>query len=184
MSRRYKLEKPDEVKQVDDLDLVRMTRCEVLDKYGVSAMHYRERVICEQALPAEVLAKVLRRALELPECVRKGRLVWEKILPLLPFQPHGLDRWDLRWAAEENLRTEEQVYEVSGGVWWWWLRVAHGIADPTAWVVEQAEKRERGWARRLLEMAFGEAEKQRPPGVAYQLVKRCRRYLERRKERQ
>lgn len=181
-----RLEKPDEVKQVDDLDLVRMTRYETIDRYGVSSMLYREQVIREQVLTAEVLSDLIRRALETPGGVRKGRLVWETLLPLVPLQPHGLDVWDVRWAAEGVLRTEEQRYEPPSDVWWWRLRVVHGIADPVAWVVEQAEShrpRERGWWRRLLEMAFGEAGKGKKIAVAYQLVGRCRELLERRKGR-
>ena len=183
----FRLEKPDEVKQVEDLDLVRMTRYEVLDRYGVSAMHYRAQVIREQVLTAEALKGMIAEALEMPEGVKKGRLVWEALLPLVPLQPHGLDRWDVQWAAAEVLRTEEQRYEPSGGVWWWRLRVVHGIADPVMWVVEQAERHrpyERGWSRRLLEMVFGEAGKNKKPAEFYLLVKRCRQLLERREKRE
>jgi len=179
----FRLEKPDEVKQVENLDLVRMTRYEVLDRYGVSAMHYRAQVIREQVLTAEALKGMIAEALEAPEVVKKGRLVWEALLPLVPLQPHGLDRWDVQWAAEEVLRTEEQRYEPPSGVWWWRLRVVHGIADPVMWVVEQAERHrphERGWSRRLLEMVFGEAGKNKKPAALYSLVKRCRELLERR----
>jgi len=175
-----RLEKPDEVKQVEDLELVRMTRYEVLDRYGVSAMHYRAQVIWEQVLTAEALKGMIAKALEAPEGVRKGRLVWEALLPLVPLQPHGLDRWDVQRAAAEVLRTEEQRYEPPSGVWWWRLRVVHGISDPTAWVVEQAEKGEKGWARRVGEMAFG---REAPVALVYQLVKRCRQLLERREKR-
>jgi hypothetical protein len=176
----FRLAKPDEVKQVEDLDLVRMTRYEVLDRYGVSAMHYRAQVIREQVLTAEVLKGMIAKALEMPEGVKKGRLVWEALLPLVPLQPHGLDRWDVQWAAEEVLRTEEQRYEPPSGVWWWRLRVVHGIADPVAWVVEQAEKREKGWARRVGEMALG---REAPVALVYLLVKRCQEFLKRREER-
>ncbi len=182
----YRLEKPDEVKQVDDLDLVRMTRHETIDRYGVSPMLYRAQVIREQVLTAKALSDLIRRALEMPEGVgvRKGRLIWEALLPLVPLQPHGLDVWDVRWAAEEVLRTEEQRYEPPSGAWWWRLRVVHGIADPVAWVAEQAEKRERGWARRLLAMAYGEAGKNKKYVEAYLLVKRCREFLARREKRE
>lgn len=187
MRTRHKLEKPDELKQVDDLELVRMTRYETLDRYGVLPMHYRAQVIREQVLTADVLADMIRQALDMPEGVgvRRGHLLWEALLPLVPLQPHGLDVWDVRWAAEEALRTEENRFESQSGVWWWRLRVVHGIEDPVVWVVEQAEKRrprERGWARRLVEMAFGEAGKTRPAVTAYQLVKRCREYLARREK--
>ncbi|MDT8899476.1 hypothetical protein QYE77_14520 [Thermanaerothrix sp. 4228-RoL] len=175
----FRLEKPDELKQVDDLDLVRMTRYEVLDRYGVLPMHYRAQVIREQVLTPEVLKDMIAKVLAMPEGVKRGRLVWEALLPLVPLQPHGLDRFDVQNAAMETLRREEQRFEFESSAWWWRLRVVHGIEDPTAWVVEQRTNRAKGWARRVLAMAFGDA------GLslmrAYQLAAKCEQALARRK---
>ncbi len=118
----FRLEKPDELKQVDDLDLVRMTRYEVLDRYGVLPMHYRAQVIREQVLTPEVLKDMIAKVLAMPEGVKKGRLVWEALLPLVPLQPHGLDRFDVQNAAMETLRREEQRFEFESSAWWWRLR--------------------------------------------------------------
>lgn len=179
-----RIDKPEEIKQVDDLELVRLTRYETIDRYGISPMHYRAQVIREQVLTAETLKALIRRVLEMPDGTAKGRIRWTALLPLVPVQPHGLDEWDVRWAAEENLRTEENRFEAPNGVWWWRLRTVYDIPDPAAWVVEQWQQREKGWAKRLLEMAYGEGQTKYPAAAAHQLVSRCRAYLQKRKPKQ
>ena len=144
-------------------------------------MHYRAQVIREQVLTAEVLKRMIAPLLEMPEGTANGRIRWAALLPLVPVQPHGLDEWDVRWAAEENLRTEENRFEVPSSVWWWRLRTIYDIPDPVAWVVEQGEQRGKDWGRRVLEMAFGEKGKTMKIALVYQLVKRCREYLAKRK---
>ncbi len=174
----FRLEKPDELKQVDDLDLVRMTRYEVLDRYGVLPMHYRAQVIREQVLTPEVLKDMIAKVLAMPEGVKKGRLVWEALLPLVPLQPHGLDRFDVQNAAMETLRREEQRFEFESSAWWWRLRCVHGIEDPTAWIAAQKARGERGWGRRVLTMAFGRTDL--PLVNAYRLAAKCERALQER----
>jgi len=174
------LRRPDEIAGVDDLALVRMTRYEVLDRYGTLAMHWRQKVIAGQVLTAEVLKGMFRRLLEMPEGVVRGRVVWELLLPLVPLRPHGLEALDVRIAARDVLCSPGDISEPSGA-WWWRLRVVYDIPDPAAWVVEMAEKRERGWARRLAEMCWGEAGKKKSSRVdAYRLVRQCRSMLEQR----
>jgi hypothetical protein len=175
------LKRPDSIADVDDLALVRMTRGEVLDRYGVSAMHWREKVICEQVLTAEVLKGMFRRLLEMPEGVRNGLLVWELLLPLVPLQPHGLDVWDVRWAARDVFFPGDGAAPSAG--WWWRLRVVHDIPDPVAWIAEMAERREPGWRQRVAEMCWGEAEKTAKIGRVSQLAQQCRKDVERRKRR-
>jgi len=178
------LNRPEEIADVDDLDLVRMTRDEVLERYGTLAIYWRRRVITEQVLTAEVLKDMFRRLLEMPEGVVRGRVVWEMLLPLVPRQPHGLDAMDVRIAALNVLCPPGEISEPPGA-WWWRLRVLYDIPDPVAWVVEMAEKRERGWARRLAEMCWGEAGEEKSSLVAvYWLVRKCREELEYRKNRQ
>jgi hypothetical protein len=172
------LKRPDSIADVDDPALVRMTRGEVLDRYGVSAMHWRQKVIAGQVLTAEVLTGMFRRLLEMPGGVRKGRLAWELLLPLVPLQPHGLDVWDVRWAAREVFCPGETA-EPSAG-WWWRLRVVYDIPDPVAWIAQMAERREPGWRQRLAEMGWGEAEKTAKLGRVSQLAQQCRKDVERR----
>lgn len=160
-----RIDKPKEVEQVDDLELVRLTRYETIDRYGVQAMHYRAQVICDRVLTADVLKHIIAQMLDDQETLKKGRLMWQKSLQLVPLQPHGLDEWDVRWAAEENLRAEENRFEASSGVWWWRLRVLYDIPDPAAWVVEQAERHERGWGRRVAELAWGSVERKPCDGI-------------------
>ena len=133
---------------------------------------------------ASLSDKIIRRVLEMPEGTANGHIRWAALLPLVPVQPHGLDEWDVRWAAEENLRTEENRFEPPSGVWWWRLRTVYDIPDPVAWVVEQDKRRGSGWGRRVLEMAFGEKGKTLPLGRVYQFAARCRAYLQKRKPKQ
>lgn len=164
----------------DELDLVRMTRYEVLERYGILEMHYRAKLIRERVLPPEVLKQLIAQVLAMPEGVKNGRLVWEALLPLVPLEGHQLDRYDVRNAALETLRPEAQRFTLESSAWWWRLRTVHDIADPVAWVVEQKARREKGWARRVMAMALGRADL--PLRRAYQLVAACERELQRRKK--
>lgn len=161
--------------EVSDDELFCLTRYETIDRYGIEAMHRRQRVVQER-LTAEVLRSVMRRVLE-SGGVHRGRVVWDKVLEHLPFEAHGLDVWDVRWAAEANVGVPSGAIS---SAWWWRLWAEHGIADPVGWVLAQAEKgvdrrRRRGWAKRLAQMALGG---EVPPSTVYRLVERCRRLRE------
>lgn len=162
----------------DELDLVRMTREEVLKRYGVLAMHYRAKLIRERVLKPEVLKDMIVRLLSMPDGVRGGRLVWDKLVALAPFEGHGLDRFDVQNAALENLRDEAWRYEFMSSAWWWRLRCVHGIEDPTAWIAAQKARGGRGWGRRVLTMAFGRTDL--PLVNAYRLAAKCERALQER----
>lgn len=162
--------------EVSDDELFRLTRYETIDRYGIEAMHRRQRVVQER-LTAEVLRSAVRRALE-SGGVNRGWLNWNKVLEYLPFEGHGLDVWDVRWAAEANLGVPSGAIS---SAWWWRLWAEHEIADPVGWVLAQAEegggrRRKRGWSKRVAQMALGG---EALPSVVYQLVKRCRRLRER-----
>ncbi|GAP12230.1 hypothetical protein BECAL_03434 [Bellilinea caldifistulae] len=165
----------------DGEELVRMSRYDTLRRYDALAMHYRAKVIREQVLPPEVCKGMIARLLTMPGGVRGGRLVWDALLPLVPPGGYDFDRFDVQNAVMENLRTAEQRYEFDSSAWWWRLRVLYDIPDPAVWVVEQAERKEKGWSRRLLKIAFGDASLNLMK--VYQLVKKCKRELEKRKRR-
>jgi len=161
--------------EVSDDELFRLTRYETIDRYGIEAMHRRQRVVQER-LTAEVLRSVIRRVLE-SGGVRRGWLAWDEVLKHLPFEAHGLDVWDVRWAAEANSGVPSGAIS---SAWWWRLWAEHEIADPVGWVLAQAEqgggrRRKRGWAKRLAQMALGG---EVLPAMVYQLVKRCRELRE------
>lgn len=162
--------------EVSDDELFRLTRYETINRCGIEAMQRRQRVV-QDRLTAEVLRSAVRRALE-SGGVNRGWLNWNKVLEYLPFEGHGLDVWDVRWAAEANSGVPSGAIS---SVWWWRLWAEHGIADPVGWVLAQAEegggrRRKRGWSKRVAQMALGG---EALPSVVYQLVKRCRRLRER-----
>lgn len=74
----------------DEIDLVRMTREEVLKRYGVLEMHYRAKLIRERVLTPEVLKDMITRLLAMPDGVRGGRLVWDKLVALVRLKGMGL----------------------------------------------------------------------------------------------
>jgi len=161
--------------EVSDDELFRLTRYETIDRYGIEAMHRRQRVVQER-LTAEVLRSVIRRALE-SGGVNRGWLNWNKVLEYLPFEAHGLDVWDVRWAAEANVGVPSGAIS---SAWWWRLWAEHEIADPVGWVLAQAEvgeggRRKRGWLKRVGQMALGG---EVPPATVYRLLERCRRLRE------
>lgn len=161
--------------EVSDDELFRLTRYETINRYGIEAMQRRRRVVQER-LTAEVLRSVIRRVLE-SGGVRRGWLAWDKVIKHLPFEAHGLDVWDVRWAAEANVGVP---YEAISSAWWWRLWAEHGIADPVGWVLAQAEegeggRRKRGWLKRVGQMALGG---EVPPATVYRLLERCRELRE------
>lgn len=160
----------------DELDLVRMTREEVLRRYGVLAMHYRAKLIRERVLTPEVLKDMIAWLLATPDGVRGGRLVWDKLVALVPFEGHGFDRFDVQNTALENMRDEAWRYEFVSSAWWWRLRCVHGIEDPTAWIAAQKARGERGWGRRVQTMAFGRTDL--PLVNAYRPAAKCERALQ------
>lgn len=119
----------------DELDLVHMTRGEVLE------MHNRAKLIRERMLREEVLKRMIAQALNMPEGVRRGRLVWDVLPGLVPFEGHGLDTFDVKDAMRENLLSDENRQEFKSAAWWWRLRTVYDLTDPTAWVAEQKARK-------------------------------------------
>lgn len=162
----------------DELELIRMTRTQVLHaRTDSSGLQDRMRILAEKVLPPETLKRLILMAIG-NGWVHNGRIRWGMLLPHLPVQPHGVEAWEVRYVALD-LRPWELQHEFESAAWWWRAYLLQGIADPTAWAVEQAEKREPGWVERIGEMAFG-----RHPGRAkvYTLVRHCRRALQARQE--
>lgn len=157
---------------MDELNLIRMTRTEVLRAYGSDGLEERMRVLREKVLPPEVLKGLILRAIE-NGWVHQGRIRWGLVLPHLPVQPHGLEAWEVGWAALE-MRPWELRHEFENAAWWWRVYLVFGISDPTVWVLEQAEKGEKGWVHLVGQAAYGVVK--RP--VVYNLVRRCREALE------
>ncbi len=155
-----------EAEAYTDAELIRLTRYETIDRYGISAMHRRQAVI-RQALTADLLKDLMRRALQ-GGAAERGRLKWARALAFVPLAEHGLDEWDLRRAACENAGVP---WSFESSVWWWRLWTLYEIADPVGWLIEQSERKEKGWARRVMEMALG---RQAAPPEVYRLVKKCR----------
>lgn len=162
---------------MDELDLICMTRTEVLRARGSDGLEERMRVLREKVLPPEVLKGLILMAIE-HGWVHGGRIRWGSLLPHLPVQPHGLEAWEVRHTALE-MRPWELQDEFQSAAWWWRAHLVGGIADPTAWVLEQAEKREPGWVERVAQVAYGRMSR---PSV-YGLVRQCRAAMQLRQKR-
>ncbi|GIV64809.1 hypothetical protein [Bellilinea sp.] len=162
----------------DELELIRMTRTQVLHaRTDSSGLQERKRILAEKVLPPETLKRLILMAIG-SGWVHNGRIRWGMLLPHLPVQPHGVEAWEVRYVALD-LRPWELQHEFESAAWWWRMYLLQGIADPTAWVVEQAEKHEPGWVERIGEIAYGKAPGR---GKVYMLVRNCRRALQLRQE--
>ena len=162
----------------DELELIRMTRTQVLhSRPDSSGLEERMRVLAEKVLPPETLKRLILTAVR-SGWVHNGRIRWGMLLPHLPVQPHSVEAWEVRYAALD-LRPWELQREFESAAWWWRMYLESGIADPTAWVVEQAEQREPGWVERIGKAAFG---REVPASRVYTLVRNCRRALQIRRE--
>ncbi len=169
---------------MEDSELIRLTRSEAIERYGVAAVHLRAQAI-QRILTLDVLRTIIARALQEGNAIERGRVRWERVLPFVPgeYGLTGLDKWDLRWAAESAAKNIP--YAAKSSAWWWRLWAIHGIEDPIAWIVEQhggEEKHKRGprgWAARIAQMALADDS---ATALAYHVLRRCRRILKRREQ--
>ncbi len=160
-----------------ELELIRMTRSEVLRTRYSAGLEERMRVLREKVLPPEVLKGLILMAIE-NGWLHNGRIRWKFLLPHIPVQPHGIEPWEVGYVALE-MRPWELRDEFQDAAWWWRAYLVGGISDPTAWVLEQAAKREPGWAERVSRLIYGRVSRT----TVYGMVRQCREVMRLRQER-